>query len=81
MAPGDYFGSFTLQGGPDDVTVNDLATENFQITVPGASSVPEPSTFSLVLSALLTFSTLGIIRSVRRRRATDQLDGAPVPAD
>ena len=48
--PGDYFGSFTIQGGPDDVTVDDLATQNFQISI---SSVPEPSSGALLGLCLL----------------------------
>ena len=46
---GDYFGSFTIQGGPDESAFDDLATQNFQVTV---SNVPEPSTFRLLASVL-----------------------------
>jgi len=52
--PGDYFGSFTIQGGADGAAIDDLATENFQVTVAEAvTTVPEPSTVILLASALL----------------------------
>ena len=63
-SPSDYFGSFTIHGGPDEITVNDLATENLQITVPDTSDVPDPaSTFlfgsGLALLALLLITPAG----------------------
>lgn len=62
-APGDYFASFTIQGGIDGNTFDDLATQNFQVTVTETSSVPEqPSTF-----LLLATSVAGVLL-VRRRR-------------
>lgn len=63
-APGDYFGSFTVQGGPDDVTVDDLATENFEVSVP-SSSVAEPSSAPLLGVILLVVSVVKFMR-VRR---------------
>lgn len=64
VIPGDYFGSFTLQGGPDWSTVNDLASENFQVTVPGMSSVPEPS-----MVPVLSFLVLLYCATTRTRNA------------
>jgi hypothetical protein len=73
--PGDYFASFTVQGGIDANAFDDLATQNFQITVTGTSGVPEPSTFGLVLSVTLMLAASGIVRGVRRRRMRNRLSG------
>ncbi len=51
--PGDYFGSFTIQGGVDENAFGDLATQNFQISVTGPTSVPEPSTLVLLATGML----------------------------
>ena len=51
-APGDYFGAFTIQGGPDSFTFDDMSTHSFQITVTTVNGVPEPSSGVLALSAI-----------------------------
>ena len=68
--PGDYFGSFTIQGGVDENAFGDLATQNFQISVTGPTSVPEPSTL-----VLLATSMLGLV--VLRRRSAIRCIGGP----
>jgi|SRR5579871_94635 len=54
--PGDYFGSFSIQGGADSSTFDDLADQSFQVTV---SNVPEPSS---VLVPILCLLLLGVTR-------------------
>jgi hypothetical protein len=49
--PGTYTGSFTIQGGADSSTFNNLASQNFQVTV--VSAVPEPGTLVLFGSGLM----------------------------
>jgi hypothetical protein len=66
--PGDYFGSFTIQGGPDDVTVDDLATETFQISIPN-SSAPEPSSGTLIGLSLVALALARSCRVMRSRIA------------
>jgi hypothetical protein len=50
VAPGKYTGSFTVVGGPDDGTFDNLASQNFQVTV---AAVPEPFTLALCGGGLL----------------------------
>ena len=57
--PGDYFGTFTIQGGVDSLTFDTVGSVDFQVTVPDAASVPEPS--SGMLAGLV-----GVILVVRR---------------
>jgi len=46
--PGDYFGTFTIQGGVDSETFDTVGSTNFQVTVADTSTVPEPSSGALV---------------------------------
>jgi hypothetical protein len=55
---GDFFGSITLQGGADQNTFNDLATQNFQFTI--SANVPEPA------SAEPMVVVIGLLIAVRR---------------
>jgi len=64
--PGDFFGSITLQGGADPSAFDDLATQNFQVTV---SDVPEPWTFSLVAAS---FAVLAAKRYCGRDRKIER---------
>jgi len=48
--PGDYFGTFTIQGGVDSATFDPVGSADFQVTV---ASVPEPSSGALLGSAML----------------------------
>jgi hypothetical protein len=41
--PGPYSGTFTIQGGVDSATFDDVGSAEFQITVNDAGAVPEPS--------------------------------------
>ena len=66
LAPGDYFGSFTLQGGADGNASGELGTRNFQVTSTStASSTPEPGTLAL----LLGMGAAGATFALRRRRS------------
>ena len=57
--PGDYSGSFAIQGGVDDSTFDTLAIEDFRVTV---APVPEPASVILLGSGLL-----GIVGTYRSR--------------
>jgi len=60
--PGDYSGSFTILGGVDENAFDELATQNFQVTVTGTESVPEPSTILLLgasIGGVLVFRRSG----------------------
>src|SRR5579883_1474585 len=62
--PGNYTGSFTVVGGPDDMTQNDLLTQNFQVTVLPATSVPAPGALVTALVGIMSATAEGL----RRRR-------------
>jgi hypothetical protein len=52
--PGDYSGSFTILGGVDENAFDELATQNFQVTLTGESAaVPEPSSVLLLGTSLV----------------------------
>ena len=53
--PGDYFGIFTILGGADSSTFDDVGSVDFGITVEDSTAVPEPSSFSMVVMASLVF--------------------------
>ena len=53
-SPGPYSGSFTIEGGVDPSTFENLATETFQVNVTSPSSVPEPSSFVLLATSLMS---------------------------
>lgn len=57
--PGDYPGTFTIQGGPDSSAFDTVGTADFEVTVS-----PEPSSGSLLGMILLI---LGAIRFLRAR--------------
>jgi hypothetical protein len=67
---GDYSGSFTIQGGIDGDAFNDLATQNFQVTV---SSVPEPATLGQELAGILALGVATGSRTLRRRLKSRRL--------
>lgn len=72
--PGDYSGSFTIQGGVDGEAFDDLATQNFQVTV---ASVPEPATLGLQLAALLVLGIATGSRALLRPRVKSQRPTEP----
>lgn len=59
--PGDYSGSFTILGGVDENAFDELATQNFQVSVTDTSAVPEPS------SVLLLGTGIAGLLALRRR--------------
>lgn len=64
-APGIYDGTFNILGGPGGSDANLLATVNFSVDVPGATSpVPEPS-----LGLLTAFLTGALLISRSRYRS------------
>jgi hypothetical protein len=63
LQPGEYSGVFEVQGGPDNMTYNDLVETPFHIVIPAA--VPEAGDITLLCS-LLTAGGLAF----RRRRLT-----------
>lgn len=69
--PGDYFGSFTIQGGLDENAVNNLATENFQISLPGESA-PEPASEQLFGLSLLVLGCVRYWRIGQRKEERPQ---------
>ena len=61
--PSIYGGSFTIQGGADSSTFDNLATQDFQVTV---TATPEPTSFMLMATA---WTWTGIIAVCRRRKS------------
>ncbi len=72
--PGDYSGSFTILGGVDGSSFDELATQNFQVTVTGASAVPEPSSVLLLGTSLvgLLMCRRGLLSGGGRRHRRDR---------
>jgi hypothetical protein len=60
--PGDYFGSFFIQGGSDSVTFDVVSTVGFQVTVS-----PEPSS-----GRLLILGSCIYLAAWSRRRSVDK---------
>ena len=67
-APGTYFGTFTVLGGPTASDQIAVATEDFLVTVP-PPAVPEAST-TVLLGLLLVLGLGGTVVSARRRKAS-----------
>jgi hypothetical protein len=56
IAAGIYTGTFSILGGADGASSNDLADLNFTVNVTPSTSVPEPGTLQMVLvGAFLVF--------------------------
>jgi len=71
LAPDVYTGTFTITGGADGGTFDDLADANFTVDVTGPSTVaPEPGTLLLLCSGLL--AVFALRRSRSRLRASDR---------
>ena len=64
---GSYSGSYTIQGGANSNTFNDIATTDFAINIDPSTITPEPNPFLLQISGLLI---LAVLRSVRRPLAS-----------
>src|ERR1035441_1243667 len=54
--PGDYFGTFTIQGGVDSGTFDPVGSADFQVTVTDTAAVPEPSSGVLLGSVGLVLA-------------------------
>lgn len=69
--PGDYYGSFTIIGGVDENAFDELATQNFQVTITEVSGVPEPPTVLLLgLSMAVTVALRLAFVSKERTQGT-----------
>jgi hypothetical protein len=66
VAPGNYFGSFTIVGGADAFAQDILATQNFEVTLPAVSSVPEPDNFPLIIGLGFGMATIVGLRLCKR---------------
>ena len=64
--PGDYSGTFTIQGGVDSSTFDPVGSADFQVTV---ADVPEPSSGVLVGLAGLVLAVPLYWRRIRRPRS------------
>jgi hypothetical protein len=64
IASGSYDGSYTIQGGADPETFDDIATENFTVDVGSSSITPEPNSLLLLATglAILTFARYFLMR-------------------
>jgi len=58
MSPGSYEGMFTIQGGPDPDSFDDLASEDFTLEVESTSATPEPSSILLFGAGLAMLVSL-----------------------
>ena len=71
--PGDYFGTFTIQGGMDSGTFDTVGSADFQVTVADIAAVPEPSSVILFGFACLVLAVPLYrlrVRGPRPRRTT-----------
>jgi hypothetical protein len=57
---GSYSGTFTIQGGTDSNTYDDISTEEFTLDV--GSPVPEPNPFLLLASGMAMLAFAGLRR-------------------
>lgn len=64
--PGDYFGTFTIQGGVDSQTFDPVGSVDFQVTVADTAAVPEPSSAALLALSMLILAA-GRARLTRGR--------------
>jgi|ERR1035437_1384399 hypothetical protein len=67
--PGDYFGTFTIQGGVDSATFDPVGSADFQVTVADTAAVPEPSSGILFGFICLVLSVPLIRRRIRTHRS------------
>jgi hypothetical protein len=58
--PGSYDGAYTIQGGADSETFDDIATANFTVDV--SSPVPEPNPLILIATGLAMIALVGVRR-------------------
>jgi hypothetical protein len=56
--PGAYSGSFTIQGGPDSNTFDNLAVQDFEVDVVASAPIPEPGSIALVSSSAVLLALL-----------------------
>jgi hypothetical protein len=68
--PGDYFGTFTIQGGADSGTFDTVGSADFQVTVADIAPVPEPSSLTLFGSICLVLAVLFCWQRIRRLRSS-----------
>jgi len=54
--PGDYLGTFAIQGGQGSSTYDIVGTSDFQVTVSGTANVPEPASTLYVAVVILVLS-------------------------
>jgi hypothetical protein len=66
IAPGLYTGSFSIFGGYDLSSTDELTRVQIALTVPGESAVPEPGTWVLLATGL---GALAVVVYGRRRAA------------
>jgi hypothetical protein len=52
IASGSYIWTYTIQGGADSETFDDIATEDFTVDVGSTSTTPEPNSFLLLATGL-----------------------------
>jgi len=60
---GSYSGTYTIQGGADGDTFDDIATVDFTVDVGSTSTTPEPSPFLLMATGL---AMIAVVRMRRR---------------
>ena len=63
LAPGTYTGSFSILGGTDSATFDDIADVNFTVEVTSAVVTPEPAMLLLLGSGL---AGLGLLRNRKK---------------
>jgi hypothetical protein len=63
ISSGSYSGTYTIQGGADGDTFDDIATVDFTVDVGSTSTTPEPSPFLLMATGL---AMIAVVRMRRR---------------
>jgi hypothetical protein len=64
---GSYSGTYTIQGGTDANTFDDIAMEDFTIDIGAMTPISEPNPFLLLATGL---AIIALVRSARRPSAT-----------
>jgi hypothetical protein len=60
---GSYSGTYTIQGGADSNTFDDIATEDFTVIIDSITPTPEPTPVLLLATGLMMLAVVSLRRS------------------